>query len=54
MENEQVGNRTFSFTILSLFFLSVNYSEGSSLLFLSCKTNARVYLAKTGQGPHSS
>ena len=23
-------------------------------LFLSCKTNARVKLAKTGQGPHSS
>lgn len=27
MENEQVGKRTFSVTILSLFFLSVNYSE---------------------------
>ena len=23
-------------------------------LFLSCKANARVYLAKTGHGPHSS
>jgi len=23
-------------------------------LFLSCKPNARVYLAKTGHGPHSS
>jgi hypothetical protein len=23
-------------------------------VFLSCKTNARVYLAKTGHGPHSS
>ena len=22
--------------------------------FLSCKANARVYLAKTGHGPHSS
>ena len=22
--------------------------------FLSCKTNARVYLPKTGHGPHSS
>ena len=39
MENEQVGNRTFSFTILSLFFISVNYSEGFSLLFLRCKAN---------------
>ena len=23
-------------------------------VFLSCKANARVYLAKTGHGPHSS
>ena len=22
--------------------------------FLSCKTNARLYLAKTGHGPHAS
>ena len=27
---------------------------GFSVLFLSCKANARVYLAKTGHGPHSS
>lgn len=27
MENEQVGKRKFSVTILSLFFLQVNYSE---------------------------
>ena len=37
------------------------YSYGSTTLtevfpcfFLSCKVNARVYLAKSGQGPHSS
>ena len=29
-------------------------TEGFPCFFLSCKANARVYLAKTGHGPHSS
>ena len=29
-------------------------SEILPCFFLTCKTNARVYLAKTGHGPHSS
>ena len=29
-------------------------TEVSPCFFLSCKANARVYLAKTGHGPHSS
>ena len=29
-------------------------SEGFSCFFLTCKANARVKLAKTGHGPHSS
>jgi len=29
-------------------------NEGFPCCFLSCKANARVYLTKTGQGPHSS
>jgi hypothetical protein len=29
-------------------------TEGFPCFFLSCKANARVKLAKTGHGPHSS
>jgi hypothetical protein len=29
-------------------------TEGFPCFFLSCKENGRVYLAKTGHGPHSS
>jgi hypothetical protein len=29
-------------------------TEGFPCSFLSCKVNARLYLAKTGHGPHSS
>jgi hypothetical protein len=29
-------------------------TEGFPFFFLSCKANARVYLAKTGHGPYSS
>jgi hypothetical protein len=29
-------------------------TEGFPCFFLSCKVNARVYLAKTWHGPHSS
>ena len=32
----------------------VNLTEGFPYFFLSCKANARVKLAKTGHGPHSS
>jgi hypothetical protein len=31
-----------------------NLTEVFPCFFLSCKANARVYLAKTGHGPHSS
>ena len=33
---------------------SVTLTEGFPYFFLSCKVNSRVYLAKTGHGPHSS
>ena len=29
-------------------------TEGFPCFFLICKANARVYIAKTGHGPHSS
>jgi hypothetical protein len=32
----------------------LNLTEGFPCFFLSCKTNARVKLAKTGHGPLSS
>ena len=33
---------------------SVTLTEVFPCFFLVCKANARVYLAKTGHGPHSS
>ena len=33
---------------------SATLTEGHLCFFLSCKENARVYLTKTGNGPHSS
>jgi hypothetical protein len=33
---------------------SATLTEDFPCFFLSCKANARVYLAKTGHGPHSS
>jgi len=33
---------------------SASLTEGFPCFFLICKANARVYLAKTGRGPHSS
>ena len=33
---------------------SATLTEAFSCFFLSCKANARVQLAKTGQGSHSS
>ena len=50
----------YIFLLLCLCFLIVMYVLFSTLtevfpcFFLSCKANARVYLAKTGHGPHSS
>ena len=41
------------FSSCQLAFL-VTLTEVSPCFFLSCKANARVYLAKTGHGPHSS
>jgi len=32
----------------------INLIEGFPCFFLSCRANARVKLAKTGHGPHSS
>jgi len=40
------------FLNLTGFFLTL--TEGFPFFFLSCKANARVKLAKTGHGPHSS
>jgi hypothetical protein len=39
----RLGNRVF-----------LTLTEVSPCFFLSCKSNARVKLAKTGHGPHSS
>ena len=35
-------------------FIPATLNEGFPCFFLGCKANARVYLAKTGHGPHSS
>jgi len=40
------------FLNLTEFFLTL--TEAFPCFFLSCKANARVKLAKTGHGPHSS
>jgi len=39
------------FTLTEVF---LTLTEGFPCFFLSCKVNARVKLAKTGHGPHSS
>src|SRR5215813_2563718 len=50
----------YIFLLLCLCFLTVIHVLFSTLtevfpcFFLSCKVNARAYLAKTGHGPHSS
>ena len=47
-------------SVLYILFSCVNWHSPTTLLkvlpffSLSCKANARVYLAKTGHGPHSS
>ena len=35
-------------------YCSTTLTEVCPCFFLSCKANARVYLAKTGHGPHST
>ena len=47
------------YILIVMFMYSYTYSRsvlypdwGFSRFFLSCKANARVYLAKTGHGPH--
>jgi hypothetical protein len=45
-------NLTEDFLTLTEVFL--NLTEVYPCLFPSCKANARVKLAKTGHGPHSS
>jgi len=43
------------FSILFANWLSpATLTEVFLCFFVSCKANARVYLAKTGHGPHSS
>jgi hypothetical protein len=46
------------YTLFCIFFANwhspANLTEVFPCFFLGCKTNARVYLAKTGHGPHSS
>ena len=44
----------YSEVFLNLTEVSLTPTEISSCFFLSCKANARVKLAKTGHGPHSS
>ena len=57
----QVSARTDSFKRkFSLYFTQASWQSSATLtdvfpcFFLSCKANAKVYLAKTGHGPHSS
>jgi len=39
--------------VVYVFLYAAILTEGFLCFFLSCKANARVYLAKTGHGPHS-
>jgi hypothetical protein len=40
--------------VVYVFLDAATLTEVFPCFFLSCKANARVYLAKTGHGPHSS
>ena len=40
--------------VVHVFLDAATLTEVFPCSFLGCKTNARVYLAKTGHGPHSS
>jgi hypothetical protein len=44
----------YSEVFLNLTEVSLTLTEVYPCFFLSCKANARVKLAKTGHGPHSS
>jgi hypothetical protein len=44
----------YSEVFLKLTEVSLTLTEVFPCFFLSCKTNARLKLAKTGHGPHSS
>ena len=44
----------YSEVFLNLTEVFLTLTEVSPCFFLSCKANARVKLAKTGHGPHSS
>jgi hypothetical protein len=44
----------YSDVFLNLTEISLTLTEVFPCFFLSCKVNARVKLAKTGHGPHSS
>jgi len=45
-------NTTREHEILGLWSIITTLTEVFSLLFLSCKANVRVKLAKSGHGPH--
>ena len=45
---------TLAEVLLNLTEVFLALTEVFPCFFLSCKTNARVKLAKTGHGPHSS
>jgi len=49
-----VFGSTVTEVFLNLTEVFLTLTEGFSCFFLSCKANARVKLAKTGHGPHSS
>ena len=40
--------------VVYVFLEAATLTEGFPCFFLCCKANARVILAKTGHGPHSS
>ena len=40
--------------VVQVFSDAATLTEGFPCFFLGCKENARVILAKTGHGPHSS
>jgi hypothetical protein len=40
--------------VVYIFLNAATLTEGFPCFFLGCKANARVQLAKTGHGPHSS
>ena len=49
-----MADRTLIEVFLNLTKVFLTLTEVFPCFFLSCKANARVKLAKTGHGPHSS